>query len=147
MMDKRIDQINRSYVRFLNAVGSESITNYFNLPLELNVTVTRISSDIFMVLVVYENKPPLISQFNLPLELHDYIKSFLHKKYIINTQVRYPEQYPWRSPIWTHVSSTTNPISPKQLVRFNAEMTESWLPCSILEHDILYYLVWLVDIL
>jgi len=146
-MDKRIAQIDRSYVRFLNVIGDQPIANYYGLSNEISVTVSRISLDCFMVLVNYENKPPLISQLELPLELHYYIKSFLHKKNVINSQIRYPDQYPWRSPIWTHTISNTNPITSKQLVRFNAEMAESWLPCSIFEQDILYYLVWLLDFL
>ena len=74
-MDKRIERIDRSYTQFLNVVKIKGITGHYSISDEYTVTIQRISYDVFMVYITYENKPPLIEQLQLPSDIHYYIKS------------------------------------------------------------------------
>lgn len=142
-MDKRMERIDRSYTQFLNVIKKQHITSHYNISDEFTIVISRISGDVFMVYITYENKPPLISQLQLPSDIHNYIKSFLHQKHKINSFLTYPDQYPFRSPRWTIVHATKE--LKKQIVQFNASLEESWLPCLNFENDILCYLVWAIQ--
>jgi len=98
-----------------------------------------------MVYITYENNPPLISQLELPLDIHYYIKSFLHQTHKINSFVSYTEQYPFRAPRWSIVHSTKE--LNKEIIQFNKSLEESWLPCLNFENDMLCYLVWAIQYL
>jgi hypothetical protein len=142
-MDKRIQRIDNSYRQFLNIVEKKGITGYYSISDEYSVTVSRISEDVFMVYITYENNPPLIAQLDLPLDIHYYIKSFLHTKHKINSFVSYRQQYPFRSPSWDIVHATKE--LKKEIIHFNKSLEESWLPCLNFENDILCYLVWTIQ--
>jgi hypothetical protein len=141
---KRIQLIERSYNLLLNAMHGKTISSYYNLDQDITITVTKMQHDIFMVKYDYENKPPLISQLNLPSDIDYYIKSFLRKKYTISSQIHYPDHYPYHAPTWALVDSTISLFEPvKQFTFFNQQLKDSWLPCVIIESDILNYIVWL----
>ena len=142
-MDKRIQRIDNSYTQFLNVVKLKGITGHYSISNEYTVTISRISHDVFMVYIVYQNNPPLITQLDLPSDIHYYIKSFLHTKHKINSFVSYPDQYPFRPPKWTIVHSTKELT--KEIIQFNQSLEESWLPCLNFENDILCYLVWAIQ--
>lgn len=144
-MDKRIQRIDNSYRQFLNVVNLKGIIGHYSISDEYNVTVSRISEDVFMVYITYENNPPLISQLELPLDIHYYIKSFLHQTHKINSFVSYTEQYPFRAPRWSIVHSTKE--LNKEIIQFNKSLEESWLPCLNFENDMLCYLVWAIQYL
>ena len=142
-MDKRIERIDRSYTQFLNVVNKQPITSHYSISDEYTVTICRISHDVFMVYITYENKPPFISQLDLPSDIHSYIKSFLHTKHKINSFISYTEQYPFRPPRWSIVHATKE--LKHQLIQFNQSLEASWLPCLNFENDILCYLVWAIQ--
>jgi len=142
-MDKRIERIDRSYTQFLNVLDKRPITSLYSISDEYAVTITRISHDVFMVYVTYENKPPLIAQLDLPSDIHNYIKSFLHTKHKINSFISYTEQYPFRPPRWAIVHA--NKELKTEIIRYNQSLEESWLPCLKFENDILCYLVWVIQ--
>ena len=141
---KRIQLIERSYNLMLNAIHGKTISCYYNLDLDITITITKMHHDIFMVNYDYENKPPLIAQLNLPTDLHSHIKSFLHKKYTISSQIYYPDHYPFRAPSWALINSTISLFEPDiQFKFFNQQLKDSWSPCVIIESDVLSYIVWL----
>jgi hypothetical protein len=142
-MDKRIERIDRSYTKFLNVVNKQPITRHYSISDEYIVTIQRISHDVFMVYISYENKPPLIAQLQLPSDIHSYIKSFLHTKHKINSFIAYTEQYPFRPPRWSIVHATKE--LKQQIIQFNQSLEASWLPCLNFENDILCYLVWAIQ--
>jgi hypothetical protein len=96
-----------------------------------------------MVYITYENTPPLIEQLQLPSDINNYIKSFLHKKHKINSFISYTDQYPFRSPRWSIVHATKE--LKKEIIHYNQSLEESWLPCLNFENDILCYLVWAIQ--
>jgi hypothetical protein len=142
-MDKRIERIDRSYIQFLNVVKLKGITGHYNISDEYKITITRITEDVFMVYITYENQPPLIAQLELPSDINTYIKSFLHTKHKINSFLSYPNQYPFRPPAWTIVHATKD--LKNQIIQYNKSLEESWLPCLNFENDILCYLVWAIQ--
>ena len=142
-MDKRIQRIDNSYRQFLNVVNLKGITGHYSISDEYKVTILRISNDVFMVDIMYENKPPLIVQLELPSDIHHYIKSFLYTKHKINSFISYTEQYPFRAPRWTIVNATKD--LKKEIIHYNKSLEESWLPCLNFENDILCYLVWAIQ--
>ena len=147
MDNKKIQHITRCHNQFLNTIHNtnKSISEYFKLDPNITITWTRMHNDLFMLTYHYETKPPLIAQFKLPIELHHYIKSFLHTKYTICSQLYYPQDYPFRAPKWTLVSTTLSLFEPDKNFKFyNRQLEDSWLPCSNMESDILNYLVWLM---
>ena len=148
MEEKHIVQINRSYNLFLNSTHNQSISSYYNLDPNTTVNVLRTQRDTFIIKYHYENKPPLITQFNLPNDLCYYIKSFLQKKYTISSQIYYPRDYPFHSPTWTIVDTTISIFElNKQFKFYNRQLLESWLPCMTLENDVLCYIVWLQSLI
>jgi len=145
MDNKKIQHITRCYNQFLNTIHNKSISDYFQLDPNTTIIWKRMHNDLFMLTYQYETKPPLISQFKLPIELHDYIKSFLHIKITIQSQMFYPQDYPFRAPKWNLVSTTIPLFEPdKNFIFYNRQVDDSWLPCSNMESDILNYLVWLM---
>ena len=144
-MDKRIERIDRSYTQFLNVVKIKGITGYYSISDEYTVTIQRISYDVFMVYITYENKPPLIEQLQLPSDIHYYIKSFLQTTHKVNSFVSYTEQYPFRPPRWCIVHATKE--LKDEIRKYNASLEASWLPCLNFENDILCYLVWAIQTL
>ena len=142
-MDKRIERIDRSYTQFLNVVNNRPISCHYSISDEYKVTICRISYDVFMVYIMYENKPPFIAQLDLPSDIHTYIKSFLHKKHKINSFISYTDQYPFRSPQWSIVHASKE--LKKEIIQYNKSLDESWLPCLNFENDILCYLVWVIQ--
>ena len=144
MDDKRIRQLNRSYNMMLNAFADQPISNYYNLDPDITITLLKINDDLLRVVFDYENTPPLITQMPIPSDIQRYIQSFLHQKYKIASQVYYPREYPFRSPIWTLIDTTISIIEiDKQFKFFNRQLHDSWLPCTNMQHDILCYLVWI----
>jgi hypothetical protein len=142
-MDKRIDRINCLYTKFLNAVNTQLIPSYYNISNEFNITLNRTKVDEFVLYIKYENIPPLIRQLQLPSDILNYIKSFLHKKISIDASFSYSTQYPFRPPLWSILNSSID--LKKEIAIFNRSLDDAWLPCMTLEHDVLCYLVWAIQ--
>ena len=143
-MDRRLERIERSYTKFLNAVDTKSIPAHYDISTEFNITVTKTANDSFTIDISYENNPPLISQLHLPIDIHNYIKTFLYKKNHMNSTLFYPEQYPFRPPKWS-IDNTSIKLK-NELNIYNRALEESWLPCLNFENEVLCYLVWAIQL-
>ena len=143
-MDRRLERIERSYTKFLNAVDTKSIPAHYDISTEFNITVTKTANDSFTIDISYENNPPLISQLHLPIDIHNYIKTFLYKKNHMNSILFYPEQYPFRPPKWS-IDNTSIKLK-NELNIYNRALEESWLPCLNFENEVLCYLVWAIQL-
>ena len=143
-MDKRIERIGRSYTKFLNAVDTKTIPTHYDISDDFQIIVTKTADDTFLIDISYENKPPLISQLQLPSDIHNYIKSFLYKKNHMNSTLFYPEHYPFRPPKWS-IDNTSLTLK-NELHVYNRSLEESWLPCLNFENEVLCYLVWAIQL-
>jgi len=144
-MDKRLERIDRSYTKFLNDLNTQQISSHYNISNEIQINITRIKEDIFTVYITYENIPPLIAQLNLPCDINNYIKSFLHKQDKIYASLVFPTQYPFRPPIWS-IEYAIKDLK-KEIAIFNRSLDDAWIPCINFENEILCYLVWAIQMI
>ena len=140
-------RINHSFETFKLSIHNQSLSEYFKLD-NIKIDFVRENEHAFTLSIHYLNKCPLLT-LNLPSDILHYIKDFLRIEFKMNASIYYPPDYPWRSPIWSICSYKTTLqkiISKCACVDFyNESYAISWSVLPVIEHDILHYLVWLMD--
>ncbi len=140
-------RINHSFARFKKSIQNQSLSEYFKLE-NIKIDFVRENEHAFTLSVHYLNKCPLLT-LNLPSDILHYIKDFLRVEIKMNASIYYPPDYPWRSPIWSicnYKTTLQKIISKCACIDFyNESYATSWSVLPVIEHDILHYLVWLMD--
>lgn len=98
----------------------------------------------------YEEKPFIYSISELPHDINQYIKTYIHKKYVICFELLFPMDYPFKPPEWVLNTPINNKKLNEQLsciVKIhNYKYLIDWSPWIMIEKDILLMVESLIQI-
>lgn len=128
----------RININHANIVSHGDLANYYQLE-NMNVNFLKIKDDEFSLIIKYK-KPYLILPLNIPIELNHLVYSYLFFKIQFNIQVTFPEDYPFKSPIFTLADIKYKHLFPmynKIIMQHTYTYINDWTPLITVEMQML----------
>jgi hypothetical protein len=135
------------YNKFNKKINEDtSIEKYFNINDRYHIYLEKKDENLLFTLSYIEDYNYDIK--NLPNEICNFIMSFLKIRLIVKINISFPEDYPFKNPIWSIISVETNINKSLNLNEYfqhliysqNCQNKCSWSPAIDIEKDILIFI-------
>ena len=130
----RTRRITNLFNEFNKNLKGQSIAEYFQIT-HSKYDLKKVNDQTFEFKISYELFPRYA--LDLPIELSMKIAGYLYEHTAIHYQIRIPNDYPFKPPVWIMLT-----ISPPQLYKdalcvLNHRYDKDWSPAITIEKDIL----------
>ena len=140
----------RSYNTFINNLNGDSINKYFSVDC-LDMTLTQQDTLNYTFHIEYKNTYPDLIKLDIPYDAIKLIKSYVERRFILNINIFFVKDSPFKPPLWSPITITTHNFKQKDfehmIKRHYQENRHDWSPFIMIEKDILYFIERIMRIL
>jgi hypothetical protein len=133
----------RSYTSFMTSLNGLPIGKYFNVDC-LDITITQTNTLNYILRIEYKNTYPDLIKVKLPYDVIKHIKSYVERRVILNINIFYVKDTPFKPPTWTPMNIFTFNLKHRDfqhiIKKHYYENKHDWSPTIVLEKDILYFI-------
>ena len=145
-----MDITRRHFTHLINKFGNPgNFGNYFGISnnYTIKTSIPNFENRIINLTILYCENQPIFYFPNLPIEISEYINTFINRKIHVQIQIKFKNDYPFKPPVFKIVGfkNTVNYSINKEIYiylkyktkLYNEKLDKTWTPALLIEKTIL----------